>query len=51
MNSFLDEVEQRSDDQLFDNDMYKAIGETTYDVSNEYQYQNNPKGMKINKKK
>jgi hypothetical protein len=52
MNSFLDDVEQESEDPLLaENEMYKAIGETTYDASHEYQYQNNQKGLKMNKKK
>ena len=42
LNTFLDDVEQHSDDSFNQgNDMYKAIGETTYEVSREYQYQNN----------
>jgi hypothetical protein len=52
MNSFLDDEEQESEDQiLVNNEMYKAIGETTYDNSHEYQYQDNQKGLKMNKKK
>ena len=52
MNSFLDDFEQESEDPLLaENEMYKAIGETTYDASHEYQYQNNQKGLKMNKKK
>ncbi len=39
INSFLDDEEKKSDDTvLMDNEMYKAIGATTYEASQEYQY-------------
>jgi hypothetical protein len=36
MNSYLDQEEKSSEDENPDNDMYHAIGATTYDPSKEY---------------